>query len=243
MYFFENIEIYLLDINKDMTNTWERFFKNVPNVKVINNDFASFMNQNPQIEAIVSPANSFGIMTGGYDKAIIDYFGKDLMKDVQDYIIEHYCGEQPVGTSFSIPINNFNKSHLIHTPTMRTPEVINDSRVIYSCMRSTLIECLKKNYGSVVIPAFGACTGKVDYREVANMMRLAYEQLTHIPDGLNWANVLRFELYEHNQYSHAEGFCNNPSNPNFNKIPCSHNVSSEKYKRYTFEDTGSYTIA
>ena len=76
------MKIYLLDINKEMTDAWNKYF-DLPNVEIVNEDFATFMNKHPNIEAVVSPANSFGLMDGGYDKAITDYFGKQLMKDVQ----------------------------------------------------------------------------------------------------------------------------------------------------------------
>ena len=245
MYYFKNLKIYLLDINKEMTNIWERFFKNIPNVEIVNKDLVSFLLTHDDIEGIVSPANSFGLMTGGYDKAIINYFGINLMRNVQNYILENYCGEQPVGTAFSIPIypGVYDNKYLIHCPTMRTPEVIKDSRIIYSCMRSALIECMRKNIGSVIIPAFGACTGKVDIREVANYMRLAYEQLTNIPNEINWNSILRFEDYEYTTCSHAEGLCNNPLNPKFNSTPCSLNMHATTCKSYRFEDTGSSTIA
>ena len=61
------------------------------------------------MECIVSPANSYGLMDGGYDLAITKYFGKELMKEVQEYIIKHFHGEQPVATSFCIDIPNTKK--------------------------------------------------------------------------------------------------------------------------------------
>ena len=81
------MKIYLLDINLNVTLEWEKYFSSVEDVEIVNSDFASFMDTHPEIEAIVSPANSFGLMDGGYDKAITDYFGKGLMKNVQQSIL------------------------------------------------------------------------------------------------------------------------------------------------------------
>lgn len=39
-------------------------------------------------------------MDGGVDAAITQFFGMQLQKKVQKYIITNYDGEQPVGTSF-----------------------------------------------------------------------------------------------------------------------------------------------
>ncbi len=69
------MQIYLLDINKEMTDAWHKCFDS-SNVEIVNEDFATFMSKHPNIEAIVSPANSFGLMDGGYDKAITNYFGE-----------------------------------------------------------------------------------------------------------------------------------------------------------------------
>ena len=185
--------IYLLDINKNMTDAWHKYFDVLKDekIKIVNENFESFMNNHPNIEAVVSPANSFGLMDGGYDKAIIDYFGETLMNDVQRNILNKWYGEQPIGTSMTIPIstrivNDKKYCILIHTPTMRTPEQIIDYRIIYQCMRTTLIEAIKQGVKNIVIPAFGGLTGRVPYDTVAKMMFLAYKQVYNPPQKINW---------------------------------------------------------
>jgi O-acetyl-ADP-ribose deacetylase (regulator of RNase III) len=69
---------------------------------------------------------------------------------------------------------------------MRTPEVIEDPRIIYQCMRTCLIEAINQKVDSIVIPAFGGCTGKVDPKVIARLMFLAYNQIMHQPDKLTW---------------------------------------------------------
>lgn len=195
------MKIYLLDINKDMIDAWRKYFdtfREKDNIEIVHNYFENFMNEHPNIEAIVSPANSFGIMDGGYDKAITDYFGLQLMKDVQEKIIDDWHGEQPIGTSMSVAIKNryvpkdlnYKLAILIHTPTMRTPERITDSRIVYQCMRTTLIEAIKQEVNSIVIPAFGGLTGKVPCDIVAKMMFLAYKQVFNKPNEINWGYAL-----------------------------------------------------
>ena len=227
-----NLKIYLLDINKEMTDVWKRFFKDIPNIEIHNSDFNSFMKAHEDIEGIVSPANSFGLMDGGYDKAIIDYLGPQAQSNVLTMLNLIYYGEQPVGTCLAVP---FWKYTILHTPTMRTPGKILDRTVIYFCMRSVLLTCIKANIKSVVIPAFGGCTGQMDKREIANMMRLAYEQITNRPKEMDWNSILRFENYEVTQHSHAEGYNVNSLNPNFT-------VYHEEYKIYSLEGE-THTIA
>ena len=108
------------------------------------------------------------------------------MEKVQREILEKWYGEQPVGTSMSIPIDGTSDKILIHTPTMRTPERISDSRIVYQCMRTTLIEALNQKVNSIVIPAFGGLTGGVPCGEVAENMFLAYKQVFSHPDKISW---------------------------------------------------------
>ena len=83
-----NTEFILCDISAKMCFAWdERFdietnpvYKNLSIFRAPFSRCVDFlMNEYPDKKiAIVSPANSYGLMDGGYDKAIIDYFGKSL---------------------------------------------------------------------------------------------------------------------------------------------------------------------
>lgn len=192
------IKIYLLDRNKEMTDAWKKYFTE-DEVEIVNADFSDFMDSHKDIDTVVSPANSFGLMDGGYDKAITDYFGKQLMNDVQKVIKKHWYGEQPVGTSLSVIIKDGRDARfssegvpmiLIHTPSMRTPEVIKDPRIIYQCMRTTLIEAKTVGAMNIVIPAFGGLTGRVYCDTIAKMMKYAYDSIMNPPKELNWGYAM-----------------------------------------------------
>lgn len=188
------MKIYLLDINKDMTDHWKNEFNKYPEIEIINDTLESFLNSNPGYYGIVSPANSFGLMDGGYDKAIIDYFGKNIEESVQNYIKSNYCGCQPVGSCFTL---SFDKCALLHTPTMRTPEKIVDSRVIFDCMLSCLNDAKRNNIDSVIIPAFGGCTGEVSTKAIAKYMSFAYHVFKS-NFSMEWgiALYIKHRLYE-----------------------------------------------
>ena len=91
-------------------------------------------------------------------------------------IAEELYGEQPVGTSVIVDIPGTAKK-LIHTPTMRVPGPIKDPLVLYQCMRTPLMAAIKEKARSIVIPAFGACCGKIPPETVAEMMGRGYEQI------------------------------------------------------------------
>jgi len=165
------MEIILLDIDKNMTLEWQKEFAEFPEVKIVNEDFIKFMNNNPDVDGIVSPANSFGLMDGGYDKAIIELLGPQAQTNVFCMLDVVYNGYQPVGTALLVP---FDKYFIIHTPTMRTPEEIIDTRVIFDCMYQCLNTAYKGKVNKLVIPAFGGCTGKVPKDTIAKYMAFAY---------------------------------------------------------------------
>lgn len=168
-------KIYLLDISRKMTEAWKKKFKDHPEITIVCDDFKHFMDTH-NIECVVSPANSYGFMDGGYDLAITNYFGDALQRSVQRYIRYHLYGEQPVATSILFDIPN-TKKKLIHTPTMKQGEPIVDKRVVYQCMRTTLICALSNDIESIVIPAFGGLCGHVLPIDVADQMYKAYIQI------------------------------------------------------------------
>jgi O-acetyl-ADP-ribose deacetylase (regulator of RNase III) len=182
----------LLDINKEMTDSWQRFFKDVPNIEIHNMDFNTFMKAHEDVEAIVSPANSFGLMDGGYDGAIrkffLEYYEFDIIPIVQEHLKEKFWGEQPVGSSTLIKLPVIG-TYLLHTPTMIKPSIIEDPRVIYHCTRSCILEAMTKECTHIVIPAFGGCCGKVDYNTIAKYMIAAMETFTHSPRNTTWHQV------------------------------------------------------
>jgi O-acetyl-ADP-ribose deacetylase (regulator of RNase III) len=201
------MNIYLLSNDKNMTDAWnEAFPRNINtdevSVEIVCDSFSNFMHTHSNIDCVVSPGNSYGIMDGGYDAAIINYFGEELMKCVQEKIHEEWLNEQVVGTSIIVKIPNWHVKkeehdveepmYLIHTPTMRVPEEIKDKSVVYQCMRSTLIMAKKENIQNIVIPAFGAATGRVPYFTVANLMCQAF------------INVFLMNLDKYNDWNWAD---------------------------------------
>ena len=168
------MNIVLLDLKKEMCKSWYKYFNGENNVTIVNGELENY--NIDDIKCLVSPANSYGLMDCGYDNALTSLFGESLQKVVQDYIINNYCGEQLVGSSFIVTIPGTNKK-LIHTPTMREPSQIFDYNVVYTAMRSTLICAQKNNVESIIIPAFGRATGQVPCDVVAKEMYKAYVQI------------------------------------------------------------------
>lgn len=178
------LKIYLLDRNPEMYSAWSKYFFDIPNVDIVCADFIGFMRQY-KVDCVVSPANGYGLMDGGYDEAITAWFGSELQQRVQRFIMDELYGEQPLCSSIILD-TNVDGVKLIHTPTMRFPGIIKDDSVIYHCTRSCLITALKNSVNTIVVPAFGGLTGCVQRDTVARMMRRAYDQLADPPDIIDW---------------------------------------------------------
>jgi len=169
------MKIYLLDTRKDMCKAWEHDFGKV--VTVVNDTLENFLNST-NVEAIVSPGNSKGIMDGGYDKAISLYFGWGLTNHIQKYIAKECPGGlQKVATALIFDIPEKLGKKCIHVPTMVLPSPVDDPKVVYKCMKAALQCALDNKVESVVIPAFCAGTGGVDPFTVSEQMLLAYNEV------------------------------------------------------------------
>lgn len=173
----EDLKIYIVDSNIETYYELDKEFDNIKNVKISCDYIQEFyLKHSSEIDCLVSPANAFGYMTGGYDAALSDILGWGFQKKVQAYIKEHYYGEQPVSSSFIID-TDIKGLKLIHTPSMQYPSLIVDDMVIYHCTRSAIICALENDIKCLVLPAFGGDSGGVSGYIVAQRMKEAYIQI------------------------------------------------------------------
>lgn len=187
-------KVILIDINYDIIKEWEKYFIiDKQNVEIVHMDFKEYMKTNGEsVSAITTPGNAMGLMDGGFDKLVVEHFGKEVENKIQSIITEKFFGEQTVGTAFSITIPGTEKL-LIHCPSMRVPGPIKDDNVVYNCMRSTLIEAIRAKAKNVLIPAFGGLTGRVAPDIIARKMWGAYVQvkMPHYKIG-GWDTVIDY---------------------------------------------------
>ena len=172
----KDMNIYIVDRDVYSCQVFTDAFADYDNVSIHHADIRRFYEEHSEIDCLVSPANAFGMMTGGFDAALSDILGWDFQKMVQKYIQERFYGEQGVGTSFYIETDNPGVG-LIHTPTMQYPSIIKDDMIVYYCMRSTLICALEHDVNTIVIPVFGGACGCVEPEDAAKRMKEAYEQI------------------------------------------------------------------
>ncbi|MEO0581749.1 MAG: macro domain-containing protein [Bacteroidota bacterium] len=183
------MELILVDPILALCNHLRKAFEKHEHVKIIHGYFEAV----EEFDCMVSAANSFGLMDGGVDLAIINFFGHQLEKQVQEYIIAQYFGEQPVGTCFLIETGNEKHPFVAHTPTMRIPMTIHGTDNVYLAMKAMLETIWHHNQKAetqkikrVVCPGLGTATGKMPYAEAARQMQLAYANFISPIERINW---------------------------------------------------------
>lgn len=170
--------ILLRDRNERLVDAWLDAFADVPSVSVSETDFFS-----ESADAIVSPANSFGVMDGGLDlliRATLD----GIEEAVQSIIVVKHHGELPVGVAEVVPTSHPRWPYLVCAPTMRVPENISRSVNAYLAFRAALLAVARFNASesgqkirSLLVPGLGTGVGRLDPRRCATQMRLAYDAL------------------------------------------------------------------
>jgi O-acetyl-ADP-ribose deacetylase (regulator of RNase III) len=183
-----NLKLILVAPKQTLCDAFRERFNSLPNVEIVNGKFE----QLPVYDCMVSAANSFGLMDGGVDAAITQFFGYELQERVQIRILDEFLGEQPVGTSIIVETNHPKHPFIAHTPTMRVPMDIAHTDNVYLAMWAMLLAVRQHNLksekqiGIVACPGLGTATGHVPYKQAARQMALAYENFLNPPSYIDW---------------------------------------------------------
>lgn len=75
-----------------------------------------------QHDALITPGNSYGDMTGGFDQAVVNVLGSYVQDLVHRRIAQAYFGELNVGQADLVPLSpSYPFKNLVYAPTMRVP--------------------------------------------------------------------------------------------------------------------------
>ena len=170
-------KLYLIDSKSELCDKWRQVFSSYPEVEVLTGDY---FQQNA--DAIVSPANSFGIMDGGLDLAIRNKLGFQVETDIQEVFLNKYHGEMPIGNAEIINTNHNKWSYMIAVPTMRIPENVAFTLNAYIAFRTILIAINsfneskpKRPIKSLVCSGLATGIGSMEVTKCAAQMRAAYK--------------------------------------------------------------------
>ena len=153
-------KIIFYDINKNMCLAWEKQFKDIEEVEVKNISFKDI-----KATYVVTAGNSYGIMTGGLDLAVRNYFGYKIQDIIQEVLFFRYRHKLEVGDNIVVKTNDIDKQYLVYAATMEIPSRIN-KEVIYDVTYNILKSCYLKE-GNIAICGLGVGTGHVPYEDAA----------------------------------------------------------------------------
>ncbi len=173
-----DLRLSLGDLNPQVAGALAEAFVDVGAVEVVEGNLLELA-----CDAIVSPANSFGDMSGGIDKAIDDFHKGAAQEAVRRAISEHYLGELPVGAALIVEVPGRRFRFVVAAPTMRIPGSVVRTINAYLAMRATLVAVLRFNaqhqqpLRTLAIPGLATGVGGLSPREAAEQMWTAYDNV------------------------------------------------------------------
>lgn len=162
------MKIFLCAVDTRLAGAWRRALPQTFGpavVQVIEGDILSL-----QVDAVVSPANSFGFMDGGLDALYTRFFGPELQERLQRMIREQAAGELLVGQALPVETGHARIRWCISAPTMRVPRRLESAEPAYLATRAAVRCALAAGVESVAIPGMGTGTGGLPPEPAARAM-------------------------------------------------------------------------
>jgi O-acetyl-ADP-ribose deacetylase (regulator of RNase III) len=195
------MSIILSYIMPELANAFREHCGELDEVEVVEGDILEL-----EVDAVVSPANSFGFMDGGIDMAYTNHFGWHVEQRLQSIIAsDKYGGELLIGQAQIVPTSNERIPYLIAAPTMRVPTVLGPRTVNpYLAARAVLkhvhdgmpifddnwhymgdqdyiANMVGENVKSVAFPGLGTGVGQVSPAVCAHQIKQAINNVLHGP--------------------------------------------------------------
>ncbi len=163
------MRLHLVDLNATLVAAWQREFERFPEVEVCRGNILELATT-----AVVSPANSYGFMDGGVDRAYAAFFDPAFERLVYDTIARRPEGILPIGAAEIIPTGHSRVPYVILAPTMLMPEHVPASHA-YRAFRAALRGAARvSDINDLYCPGLGTGVGGVDPTDAAREMAAAY---------------------------------------------------------------------
>ncbi|KID94493.1 phage tail assembly-like protein, partial [Metarhizium majus ARSEF 297] len=179
-----------------------------------------FVPDTANFDLVVSPANSYGRLDGGFDDVISRAFSPRgdylaLTHVAQAKLYDEWCGFAPPGSCTLVRIpdefrgrskNVWGTRYIALCPTMRTPQEVEwDREVVYESIWSLLVAIDKHNrarpedrISSILMTPLATGTGRVSPERWAHQMFLAMKHFVDAkrhPD--KWSKLETVEIFEY----------------------------------------------
>ena len=180
------MKIVLAAIEPELADAWERSFESFENVVIHRGSILEV-----GVDAVVSPANSFGFLDGGLDRRYSEHFGWEVQERLQQLIRNRHHGELLVGAAEIVETGNSRIPFLIAAPTMRVPMILDQTVNPYLATRAALLLVRNAEFAegslageqvadavkSIALPGMGTGVGRVPFAVCARQMLAAVEEV------------------------------------------------------------------
>jgi O-acetyl-ADP-ribose deacetylase (regulator of RNase III) len=173
-------KIILADLSIDLIHAWAKAFPAHDRLELHKGDFFA-----RSADAMVSPGNSFGVMSSGLDAAIRAVLGQRTERRVQETIVDRHHGELPVGTAIVVATEHESWPYLVVAPTKRVPERVADTLNAYLAFRAALLAVREHNTAhpaspirTLLVPGLATGVGGMAPGRCAEQMRIAYDEVS-----------------------------------------------------------------
>ncbi len=180
------MKIVLCSVDEALAQAWQVYCGEIDGIEIHAGNILDL-----KVDAVVSPANSFGFMDGGIDLVYSQFFGWQLQRQLQHQIQHFHHGELLVGTAEIVETHHSRISYLIAAPTMRVPMVLADTVNPYLAARAALLlvkhgrfqagslegERISDVVKAIAIPGLGTGVGRVKPERCALQVRTAIKEV------------------------------------------------------------------
>ncbi|MDI9623420.1 MAG: macro domain-containing protein [Methanothermobacter sp.] len=144
---------------------------------------------NIKVDAIVNPANSYGLMGGGVALSIKEKGGADIEKEAISK------APIPVGEAIATTAGKLKAKYVIHAPTMEEPAQPSNIRAIKKATLAALKKASELKISSIAFPGMGTGVGRVPKDKAAQAM---IEAVKESPEEIEKILFIAYnqEMYE-----------------------------------------------
>jgi O-acetyl-ADP-ribose deacetylase (regulator of RNase III) len=177
-----SLKFIFFDRDAAKVQAYKEVLQFIPNCEFVHSDLDILL-MNKNVNAIVSPANSYGFMNGGIDRdinRIMDNVEQQVKQRIGQVGIYDNSGRKflPVGNCEVISKNN---KFLFVSPTMTMPGYILDANnknvflAFYAILKKVGEMMKKYNYNLVIAcPSLGTGVGNMDPKKSAMQVKYAF---------------------------------------------------------------------
>jgi O-acetyl-ADP-ribose deacetylase (regulator of RNase III) len=177
------LEVVLCAVEQPLARAWEVAARQRPGIRVHHGSVLEV-----PVQAVVSPANSYGWMRGGIDAVYAQAF-PNIEQTVRSAVLAFHGGELPVGEALIVPTGAYAPAWLISAPTMRDPgdQLPSDTvhpylaaRGVFRLWQSGQLDegvLIRQVVRSIALPGLGTGVGGVAPETCARQVIAAWDEV------------------------------------------------------------------